>query len=594
MVAGSNFPAIGEISLSMRLGMDIFRAVAAESNDMTAPLRDVNLFVRKLLNGIPFCVWLLVVSCGHPDNDVVAEVGRYRIEAGALRSLVADLLPGQRTDATGDEARLHYLQVMVDGRLMLLEAENQDLESNEDVQAKIREAVDKEARQLYLRLEIPPGAAVTEAEAKAYFEQEGFGRERLCSAVLVSGRAAIASVLAALAGGRSFEEVAGQHSLDSRSAAQGGELGYVGPRTIARLHIPPDLFRSLPAEQVSPPIPAGKGAWQVFRFTDERSVPFAKHRVFIETFLQKERRMRTERQHLERLKESFGVRLNSAGLGELIGAYRLRQTEGLPASTTALYLHDEGKISVAQANEALRALNFRRVFADSADAAATFNGAVLRPYLIRRAARKGGYYDRADIAEYRERVRINVLADRLRALHMAGIKLPEADILAYYDAHPGMFRIEPSTAVEELLLPTIAEASESRQRLLDGEPFSNLVSRSMRSDAVENEGRYHFHPRDALVYPLLMAAVDKASEGEWTGPVQVEEGYSMFRVTEREPQRVMPFERARNKARQLLMREREAKELVKLLDKLREKYNAEVVVHERNLRDALPDSLMAG
>ena len=574
--------------------MDIFRAVAAESNDMTAPLRDVSLFVRKLLNGIPFCVWLLVVSCGHPDNDAVAEVGRYRIEAGALRSLVADLLPGQRTDATGDEARQHYLQVMVDGRLMLLEAENQDLESNESVQAKIREAVDKEVRRLYLRLEIPPGAAVTEAEAKAYFEQEGFGRERLCSAVLVSGRAAIDSVLAALAEGRPFEEVAGQHSLDSRSAAQGGELGYVGPRTIARLHIPPDLFRSLPAGQVSPPIPAGKGALHVFRFTDERSVPFAKHRVFIETLLQTERRMRAERQHLERLQESFGVRLNSAGLRELMGAYRLRQTEDLPAGTTALYRHDEGEISVAQANEALRALNLRRVFADSVDAAAAFNGAVLRPYLIRRAARDAGYYDGADIAEYRERVRINVLADRIRALHMAGIELPEADIRAYYDAHSKMFRIEPFTSVEELLLPTLAEAVETKQRLLDGEPFENLVPRSKRSDAGEHEGRYHFHPRDALVYPLLMAAVDQASAGEWTGPVQVEEGYSVFRVSEREPKGVKPYEQVRNKARQLLLREREAQELNRLVDRLREKYKTEVVVHEQKLRDALPDSLMAG
>ena len=82
--------------------------------------------------------------------------------------------------------------------------------------------------------------------------------------------------------------------------------------------------------------------------------------------------------------------------------------------------------------------------------------------------------------------------------------------------------------------------------------------------------------------------------GEWTGPVQVEEGYSVFRVSERIPEGVKPYERARNKARQLLLRAREAKELDRLVNSLREKYKAEVVVHEGNLRGALPDSLLAG
>ena len=579
--------------------MDYLQAVPANDNTTykTAVFREVTLADRGLANGIRHCawmVWLLAVSCGQPDREVVAEVGRYRIESGALRSLVADLLPGQRTDASGDEARRHYLQVLVDGRLMLLEAEHQDLQSHESVQAEIRQAVDRQVRRLYLGGEIPPGPAVTEADARARFEQEGFGRERLCSAVLVPGRATMDSVLSALAGGSTFEEAARRYSLDSRSAAQGGELGWVGPRTIPRLHIPADLFRNLPASQVSPPIPAGKGAWQIFRFTDERAVPFARHRAFIETLLQTERRTRAERQHLERLQESFEARLNATGLRELMGAYRRRETEGLPGSTTALYRHDEGEISVAEADAALRSLNLRRAFADSADAAATFNGAVLRPYLVQRAAREAGYYDRADVAEFRERVRINVLAGRLRALAMEEIELSEAGIRAYYDAHPGMFRIESYTSVDELLLPTMAEAAECRKRLLDGEPFENLVSRSMRSDAGRNEGQYHFHPRDALVYPLLMAAIDRAAAGEWTGPVQVEEGYSVFRVSERIPEGVKPYEQVRNKARQLLLREREAKEFNRLVDRLREKYRADVVVYEKNLRNSLPDSLLAG
>ena len=537
---------------------------------------------------------LLSVACAQRDGTVVAEVGEYQIEGAALRGLVGKLLPGQRTTATGDDARRHYLQVLVDGRLMVLEAEGRGLHADEIVQKRIRDAVEKRLLRLYQKRDIPTGAPLSDEEIRDYFQREGFARERLCSGILAADRASAEVVVAELEAGRSFAEVAMDHSLDRRSAEQGGLLGYVGLTTIDRLHIPADLFRNLAVGEVSRPIPAGKGAWHLFRFSEERVATLSKHRPYIEGLLREERRLLAERQHLERLRESYNVRLSGIGLSEMIDAYRRRSPQELSTSRTALYVHDEGEITVSEADEALQMLNLRRAFADSAEAAYAVNSAVLRPFLMLRAAHEKGYSSTAEIVKLRRRNRFNVLAGRLRELEMAKTELSEQEIRSYYGEHPKMFRIEPSVTVEEILLATRTEAEAAKDRLASGEPFASLIAASRRPDAKRNDGEYHFHPQDEKVYPKLLAAIGTAAEGEWTGPVEVEHGFSVFRVTERVAERIQPYERVQQRARGLLMREREASTTNELIKALRDKFRAQVVVHERNLREALPDSLISG
>ena len=62
----------------------------------------------------------------------------------------------------------------------------------------------------------------------------------------------------------------------------------------------------------------------------------------------------------------------------------------------------------------------------------------------------------------------------------------------------------------------------------------------------------------------------------------------------REAERIRPFASVRSRARGLLLREREAAATDELIMGLREKFRTQVVIHERNLREALPDSLISG
>ena len=79
--------------------------------------------------------------------------------------------------------------------------------------------------------------------------------------------------------GRPFAEVAAAYSIDARSARQGGELGFIGRDMAPRIHIPPEVFRTLPLGAISEPMYTGK-YWNIVRFTEERPVSYDKYRGF--------------------------------------------------------------------------------------------------------------------------------------------------------------------------------------------------------------------------------------------------------------------------------------------------------------------------
>ncbi len=550
----------------------------------------------KLLSG---CFTLSVFAfsgCGEPPDAIVADVGEEVIRASSLLDLVAALLPGQRTDKTGDEARRHYLQILVDGRLLILEARNRGIDTTQAVEKAVREAVDEKVRALY-RSKMPAGAPVTEAEMRQFFEREEFDKERELSRIVAPDRASMDRLVEKLKSGEPFEEVARFHSIDRQTAQQGGKLGYVTRPALdmhpvlAKLRIPPDLFQSLAEGEVSVPVPTTGGTWQVVRFTDSRPAEFEKFAGLIKKQMSKQRRLWAYEEHLEVLENTYRVRLDWTGLTELMESYRARNPGALAASSTPLYHYDRGMVTVAEANEALRAFNLRGAFADTAEAEHVVRSYVMGPRLIELAAMDEGLYETPDIRRFRKQKREAVLAEQIRSLAIADIEVTEEEIRQYYDANPELFRDEGYAHVEELLLPSKAAAAKIRARIASGETFTDLAANGLRPDP-HGDAKFHLHPKHRRVYPKLWAAIEAATDGELTGPVEVKGGYTLFRVLERVPESKQPYAQAHPRARTLQLRLRQGEEFEELISRLREKYRTQVVVHVERLTVALPDSLL--
>ena len=146
--------------------------------------------------------------------------------------------------------------------------------------------------------EITDAIAIPEDEIRAYFDDEGYGLERKVSGILVESQTEADSVLAQLRAGQPFAEVAAAYSIDARSARQGGELGFIGRDMAPRIHIPPEVFRTLPLGAISEPMYTGK-YWNIVRFTEERPASYDKYRDSIKGRLFAERSAQAKREHLE-------------------------------------------------------------------------------------------------------------------------------------------------------------------------------------------------------------------------------------------------------------------------------------------------------
>lgn len=534
-------------------------------------------------------LWL---GCGSSQDPLVAEVGPHRITAGTLRNYVEELPQGLRPQKTGDAARRHYLQSLIDGRLLLMEARVLGLDTTRTVRAKVQDAVDGRVRFLYRAREITSKIEVAEEEVEEYFRSEGFDRELKFSGILVDSRAGIDTVLAKLQSGQLFEEVALEHSRDVRSARQGGELGFIGIDMATRVHIPLEVFRSLPLKEVSAPLRAGQ-KWHVVRFTEERPASYETYRSRIRAMLFEERVAQIEQEHLELLRESFQVRLHPAGLQALIAAYQRQDLSPLASSQAPLYSHEKGEMSVAEVQERLLQLRIRSGFGDSAQAASTLERLILNPFLAQEAARRAGLYEEDEILQFRRSKEEDALLETLKKTVITGdLTIPEEEVRHYYDSRPEIFRHEPATWIEELLLATEAEGWEMRRQIEAGALFADLADRSLRKMGREDNGRVHVHPREKALYPRLLPVVMEKSQGELVGPVEVKGGYSVFRNLGYEEAKIEPYETARRRALALIRLDRENQALQAFVEQLRDQYASRIKIDEPRLLEALPDNLV--
>ena len=531
-------------------------------------------------------------SCSPPEEPLVAEVGPHEINTRLLRLYVEELPNGLRTQKTGDEARQYYLQALIDRRLLLLEARSRGLDTTTTFQNSVKDAVNARVRSIYKSQEIASKVKISNETVRRHFEKEGYGRERLLNAIKVESRAAIDTVLQELRAGRTFEEVARTRSLDKRSAERGGELGFIGRDQLESLHIPPTVFNNLPQDQLSEPLPAGS-AWHILRFSEDRPASYEKYQARIASLLYQKRLAQVEAEHLEQLRDSFNVRLNQSALRELVNAYQAKQPALIAGNSTALYTYKGGEITLGQVQEFLRHRNISFGFADSAQAMVTLNRYFLEAHLIQEAARKDGFYQTPEIQKFVERTANAKLLEIVRKSVIADlINLSAEDVRHYYDTHLEAFRHSEAIWIEEVLLPTQADALQVKAQIEAGAPFDQFVDKSLRADAQKYNGRYHFHMLGKARYPVLVPAVFQAQQGQLEGPLQVEGGYSVFRVLEREESSIEPFEAVQQRARALVRLERETQALNAFLVQLREKYAGQIKIYSDRLKEAVPDSLL--
>ena len=542
---------------------------------------------------------LACIGCnGTAGDDAVAKVGTAQITIEDLLEFNAQMPALLRSEEEGVEMWRDYLQSLVDLKLMLLEARERGL--NQD--PEFRRKLDTERRQKMIdeifRREVREKTGVSSQELQQQFRQTKWNRLLKLARIRVETQADARKALAALHQGQPFEEIALEHSVDSETAAEGGLLDPpYGRSNLQELGMAVEVAEEVFELQVGEISRFFEidGAFEIYQVVSERPAP-ALYPVIYAGVKGVEATSARHKELLEELIAKFEVRLDPEGIVSLIenaassrgdGVAETEELEAVPKKEVVLCRFDGGELTSRNFDEAYQKIRrFRPIEFDSSGIAGFIHRELLPATLLYRAAIEEGLEQDTSVVAWLAAKEEAMLVEAIRELEVdRRIDLGDEAVRRYYDGHPDLFMEPEVIHLREVLVKTEGEAVEILGRIRDGEDMESLAVRySIRSHADKTRGRFHMHPMTRTVYGALLDEARKAEVGQLRGPVEVEEGYSVFQVVERIASTPEPFEKAARRARYWLRKEEEKRLYEELLRDLRNKHASEIVLFEDRLQ----------
>ena len=534
---------------------------------------------------------------------VVARIGEAVLQAGELRDFAISTPRNLRSKQEGAAARQDYLHSLLVKHLLYLEAQVWELQESMAVQKRVEASWHQHLIEVYRNEQPAIQVEVDEADIRRYFEENDLGRQRQLAGILVEEKSQAQEVLAKLASGESFEDLARQYSVHKGSAAQGGVWGYISRPQARRLKIPDEVFRELPMGVVSDILPINK-RYLVMRFRQDRPGSLEEQRSRIRSVLHAGKLKEAKREKGRSLAREFGWKIESSGLELLLqkaAAYSAVHRRHFSAreAIQPLFTYQGGQVTVGEYVDALwedagRARSGWGV-KDSAAVVAAAESTVMQSAILLEAAKRAGIPERLEEQNWLEQTRWEFMVRQVRREEVADkVVVTEEEAREFYRAHEDLFRKSDQFDLIEVLVETQEKARVLLTELERGDETLIDLARehTIRTGSQEEPGQVHLHGRDRYVNPQLYEAVQEAEIGEIVGPVQVKGGYSLFKVLRRIKGELPPFSKVARRAHSLLRRQKEDRLFEELVADLLAKYQDRITVYQDELAAALPDTLI--
>ncbi len=153
--------------------------------------------------------------------------------------------------------------------------------------------------------------------------------------------------------------------------------------------------------------------------------------------------------------------------------------------------------------------------------------------------------EKYEIPEKREAAFVFLKTEDIKA----EIELTESDIEKYYKENESQFQDPERLKASRIYLPydekekelVLAEAQGILEKIKGGEDFGNLAKKHSKDNKANNAGDWGLYEWQTLS-SREKTEIEKLSEGETSGAIELEEGISILKVTEKKPSRIRPLE----------------------------------------------------
>jgi foldase protein PrsA len=153
--------------------------------------------------------------------------------------------------------------------------------------------------------------------------------------------------------------------------------------------------------------------------------------------------------------------------------------------------------------------------------------------------------------EWKNQIKASLLLEELLT---KDVKVPEKELKSYYEENKSLFTIPTSYHVSQIVVGTLEEAEQAIKELKNGSNFSTLaMEKSIDEFSAAQGGDIGFiRAEDESVNPNYIDALEALKPGEWSKPIQIENGYAIALLHEKIEGKDYSFNEVKSDIRRLI------------------------------------------
>ena len=153
--------------------------------------------------------------------------------------------------------------------------------------------------------------------------------------------------------------------------------------------------------------------------------------------------------------------------------------------------------------------------------------------------------------QLRQQIKYSLLLEEIFTKDAA---VSEKEMKKYYNSNKSQFAIPTSYHISQIIVPTKKEADQTIKELKLGSSFSVLAMERSIDEFSANQGGNigYVSEEDERISINVLEELKGLNEGKWTQPFKTEEGYCIFLLHEKVPEKKYSYKEVKNQIRRQL------------------------------------------
>ena len=178
--------------------------------------------------------------------------------------------------------------------------------------------------------------------------------------------------------------------------------------------------------------------------------------------------------------------------------------------------------------------------------------------------------------QVRDELRSTLLSEKIFEKVGADAKVTDADIKAYYNAHPELYKQKPSREVRHILVPSKSLADDLYSQLKGGADFATLAKKYSTDPGSKEVGGKLTIQRGQTV-PAFDKVAFALKVGEISKPVKTEFGWHIIEgLTKEKEAEGTPLDSVRKQISDTLLGQKKSEAVTKWLEELKKEYEGKI------------------